>query len=168
MLSSRSISVPGSIEKTYLGDVPVIRGHFDKEKVGRYMGEVFSSEEIDAMKKEGVDQRMVVGINPHYHALAVGGGLTLEDGTELLPDMPPSPAILALIMPRLGETMDMSGQQDPSNQMKYTPKELAGKLLHKYDEIVLAYSAFACSAHCRYCYRLDLFKSLNRERMGAS
>lgn len=157
MNSGFTITVPDSVEKTYLGDVPVIRGHFDKGKVNRYMSEVFTQEEIAAMKREGVDKRMVVGINPHYYALAVGGGLKLEDGTELVPDMPPSSAILALIMPRLGETMDMEGQQDPSNQMKYTPKELEGKLLHKYDEIVLAYSAFACSAHCRYCYRLDLF-----------
>ena len=29
--------------------------------------------------------------------------------------------------------------------------------MHKYDEIVLGYAALACSAHCRYCYRLDLF-----------
>jgi L-lysine 2,3-aminomutase len=71
--------------------------------------------------------------------------------------MPPSKAILALIMPRLNESIDLAGEADPSNQMKYAPDALSGKLLHKYDEIVLGYAAFACSAHCRYCYRLDLF-----------
>jgi len=156
-MRASEIQVPESVQKSNLAELQMIRGRFDRNKVNTYLREVFSEDEIAAMQKEGVDQRMVFGINPHYHALAIGGGLKLQDGTELLPDMPASKAILALIMPRLNETMDMSGQEDPSNQMKYSPGPMHGKLLHKYDEIVLAYASFACSAHCRYCYRLDLF-----------
>ena len=144
-------------KKTNLKELPIIRGRFKGSRVGEYLSKVFSEEEITEMEKQGVDQRMVFGINPHYHSLATGGGLKSDSGEELVPDMPPSTSILGLIMPRLGETFDMEGQEDPSNQMKYTPSALQGKILHKYDEIVLAYAAFACSAHCRYCYRLDLF-----------
>lgn len=157
MSSRHAIAVPESVTKTDVSELNLIRGRFSKGKVRKYLEEVFSPDEIAEMEKEGVDQRMVFGINPHYHALAIGGGLKLKDGTELLPDMPPSKPVLALIMPRIRETMDMEGEQDPSNQMKYTPDSLAGRLLHKYDEIVLGYTSFACSAHCRYCYRLDLF-----------
>jgi L-lysine 2,3-aminomutase len=71
--------------------------------------------------------------------------------------MPPSRALLALVMPNVEETTDLSGEQDPSNQSRYSPNTLKGKIIHKYDEIVLGHAALACSAHCRYCYRLDLF-----------
>ncbi|MGI9436022.1 MAG: KamA family radical SAM protein [Geminicoccaceae bacterium] len=156
MLEDRIIA-PETVGKTDLKGLTIVRGRFERSKVRDYLKQIFSSEEIAAMGAEGVDGRMMFGINPHYHALATGAGLRAADGTELLPPMPPSKAILALIMPRLNETIDLAGEADPSNQMRYTPSALDGKLLHKYDEIVLGYAAFACSAHCRYCYRLDLF-----------
>lgn len=65
-----------------------------------------------------------------------------------------STALKNLISARSGETLDLSGEADPSNQNSYSPVK---GLLHKYPEIVLLYSAMTCSAHCRYCYRLDLF-----------
>ncbi len=156
-MSGEPIIAPAAIEKTDLKALTIVRGRFERSKVHDYLKQIFDPDEIAAMGKEGVDGRMMFGINPHYHALATGSGLKDADGTELLPEMPPSKPILALIMPRLNETLDLAGEADPSNQMKYTPGALDGKLLHKYDEIVLGYAAFACSAHCRYCYRLDLF-----------
>lgn len=145
------------IQDTDVSDFNIIRGRFDTVKVREYLEQIFTATELASMKAEGVDQRMMFGINPHYHALVMGGGLTLRDGTEILPNMPPSRALLALVMPRLEEVADLSGQSDPSHQMQYSPKHLKGKILHKYDEIVLGYAARACSSHCRYCYRLDLF-----------
>lgn len=156
-VSGEPIIAPTTIGKTDLKALTIVRGRFERSKVHDYLKQIFDPDEIAAMGKEGVDGRMMFGINPHYHALATGAGLKDADGAELLPAMPPSKAILALIMPRLNETIDLAGEADPSNQMKYTPGALDGKLLHKYDEIVLGYAAFACSAHCRYCYRLDLF-----------
>lgn len=156
-MSDEPIIAPATVGKTDLKALTIVRGRFERSKVRDYLEQIFEPDEIAAMGEEGVDERMMFGINPHYHALATGSGLKNADGAELLPPMPPSKAILALIMPRLNETIDLAGEADPSNQMKYTPGTLDGKLLHKYDEIVLGYAAFACSAHCRYCYRLDLF-----------
>ena len=156
-MSGEPITVPQAVRKTDLRALNIVRGRFERSKVRHYLEQIFDPDEIRAMGREGVDGRMMFGINPHYHALATGGGLRDRGGNELLPDMPPSKAVLALIMPRLNETIDLAGEADPSNQMRYTVGTLDGKLLHKYDEIVLGYAAFACSAHCRYCYRLDLF-----------
>lgn len=145
------------IPSTDLDQFPITRGRFDMKKVEAMLHKIYSVQEVEEMKAAGVDKRMVFGINPHYLALVLGGGLTDEaTGREVLPDMPASNALLALVMPRLGESFDITGEKDPSNQNRYAGA-LSGKLLHKYDEIVLAYSALACSAHCRYCYRLDLF-----------
>ena len=150
-------AIKAAIPTTDLDKFPITRGRFDTKKVEMMLQKIYSPSEVEEMKAAGVDKRMVFGINPHYLALALGGGLNDEvTGEEVLPDMPASTAILALVMPRLGESFDISGEKDPSNQNRYAGA-LSGKLLHKYDEIVLAYSALACSAHCRYCYRLDLF-----------
>lgn len=156
-MSGEPIVAPKAVGKTDLKTLTITRGRFERSKVREYLEQIFEPDEIAAMGREGVDGRMMFGINPHYHALATGSALHDANGNALLPQMPPSNAILALIMPRLNETIDLAGEADPSNQMKYTPDALDGKLLHKYDEIVLGYAAFACSAHCRYCYRLDLF-----------
>lgn len=146
-----------TIPDTDVSQFQITRGRFDAKKVETLLHKIYSPEEVAEMKAAGVDKRMVFGINPHYLALVLGGGLTDEvTGKEIIPDMPASKALLALVMPRLGESFDMSGEKDPSNQNRYAGA-LQGKLLHKYDEIVLAYAALACSAHCRYCYRLDLF-----------
>lgn len=146
------------IPQTNLASLPITRGRFDAKKVEALLNEVYTPEEVAEMKAAGVDKRMVFGINPHYYSLAIGGGLKDSiSGKELLPDMPPSKPLIALVMPRMNEVYDVEGEKDPSNQNRYTADSLKGKILHKYDEIVLGYAAMACSAHCRYCYRLDLF-----------
>lgn len=155
---SSAESAPVEIPRTDLTALPITRGRFDAKKVETLLQQIYSPKEVEEMKVAGVDQRMLFGINPHYFALVAGGGLKCEiTGKQLVPDMPPSAPLAALVMPRLGEMFDASGEKDPSNQNRYNPGAVKGKLLHKYDEIVLGYAALACSAHCRYCYRLDLF-----------
>ena len=148
-----------SVPRTDMKPVRPMRGRFTQPRVSALMLDIFGEELFAQMRAAGVDRRMMFGTNPHYQALALGEELRAADGTLLVPAMPPSKAVAALILPRLGETLSLEGSKDPSNQMRYTPggDTLHGKLLHKYDEIVLGYASPVCSAHCRYCYRLDLF-----------
>ncbi len=154
-ITSRDTDVP----KTHMRHVRPLRGRFTHERVDQMLKEIYTTDEYDNMKKSGVDKRMMFGTNPHYQALVIGEELQDDKGNILVPKMPPSLAIAALILPRLNEVFSLEGAKDPSNQMKFTPgsNSLHGKLLHKYDEIVLGYASPTCSAHCRYCYRLDLF-----------
>lgn len=154
-ITSQGVDIP----KTQMKHVRPLRGRFSHQRVNALLGSIYDPEEYEAMKEKGVDKRMMFGTNPHYQALVIGEELQDQDGNILVPKMPPSLPIAALILPRLNETYSMEGAKDPSNQMKFTPgsNSLHGKLLHKYDEIVLGYSSPTCSAHCRYCYRLDLF-----------
>ncbi len=156
MTASTPIDVP-ELPDTELSQVKPIRGRFEKEGVFNVLRNFYSEEQIKGMQEKGVDSRMVFGINSYYMALVKGEGLSDANGNILLPAMPPSPALQHLVVPIVAEAIDKSGEKDPSNQIRYSPDELKGKLLHKYDEIVLGYTALACSAHCRYCYRLDLF-----------
>ena len=157
--NSDKIEIDIDIPKSNLKHVAPLRGRFDHQRVSGLLLNIYGEEKYKLMQEKGVDQRMMFGTNPHYQALAMGDEFCAEDGTVLVPKMPPSKAVAALILPRLEETLSMDGAKDPSNQMRYTAKNnsLAGKLLHKYDEIVLGYASPTCSAHCRYCYRLDLF-----------
>lgn len=109
---------------------------FQSGKVPEEFKWLYSKEEIEELAKADIESRMIAGISKHYMQLAKK-----------------STPILNLIKARKEETQDMSGEVDPSNQLHYSP--VAG-LLHKY-EIILLYVARTCSAHCRYCYRLDLF-----------
>lgn len=154
-ISARNVDVP----KTHMRHLRPLRGRFTHNRVSALLREIYNEEEYQEMQDAGVDKRMMFGTNPHYQALTIGEELSDIEGNILVPKMPPSKAIGALILPRLNEAISMEGAKDPSNQMNYTPKSnsLHGKLLHKYDEIVLGYSSPTCSAHCRYCYRLDLF-----------
>lgn len=147
------------IPKTSLRHLRPLRGRFTHHRVSELLKNIYNEQEYAEMQEAGVDKRMMFGTNPHYQALTIGEELSDGDGNILVPKMPPSKAIGALILPRLNETFDMDGAKDPSNQMNFTPNSnsLHGKLLHKYDEIVLGYASPTCSAHCRYCYRLDLF-----------
>lgn len=154
------MKVDVAVPKSNLKHVAPLRGRFEHARVSKLMLAIYGEEKFQQMKDAGVDKRMMFGINPHYQALAMGEELKTVDGDILVPEMPPSKAIGALILPRLEETADIAGAKDPSNQMRYTPGDNSGfhgKLLHKYDEIVLGYASPTCSAHCRYCYRLDLF-----------
>ncbi len=155
IISSRGVDIP----KTRMKHVRPMRGRFSHHRVDKLLRSIYAADEYIQMKKKGVDRRMMFGTNPHYQALVIGEELIDEDGDVLVPKMPPSLPIAALILPRLNETISMEGAKDPSNQMNFTPSSnsLHGKLLHKYDEIVLGYVSPTCSAHCRYCYRLDLF-----------
>lgn len=66
-----------------------------------------------------------------------------------------SQAITNLIKARPEEMEDLSGEKDPSNQLKYSP---VPGLLHKY-ELILLYVVRTCSSWCRYCYRSDFLTS---------
>jgi lysine 2,3-aminomutase len=147
------------IPKTNMRHLRPMRGRFTHHRVSALMKLIYSEVEFQEMQDAGVDKRMMFGTNPHYQALIMGEELCDKEGNVLVPEMPPSKAIAALVLPRLHEALDMDGAKDPSNQMNFTPgaNSLRGKLLHKYDEIVLGYASPTCSAHCRYCYRLDLF-----------
>ncbi len=147
------------VPKSNMRPVRPLRGRFTHSRVSELLLEIHGEEEYEAMKEAGVDKRMMFGTNPHYQALVMGEELQDFEGNILVPKMPPSKAIGALILPRLDETFSMEGAKDPANQMNFTPQadDYHGKLLHKYDEIVLGYASPVCSAHCRYCYRLDLF-----------
>ena len=155
IISSKDTDIP----KTRMKHVRPLRGRFTHKRVDGLLREIYDAEEYAKMKEAGVDKRMMFGTNPHYQALTIGEELVDQEGNVLVPQMPPSLPIAALILPRLDETFSLEGAKDPSNQMNFTPgsNSLHGKLLHKYDEIVLGYASPTCSAHCRYCYRLDLF-----------
>jgi L-lysine 2,3-aminomutase len=158
-LDSRISVGTEAIPETDLSDLPVIRGRFKSDKVRRLLCKSLGEQEFSKLVDARVDERMVFGINPYYLALATGGGLEDRTGRTVLPDMPPSPALLALVVPSAEEAADLTGEPDPSSQNRFSPEPLKGKVVHKYDEIVLGHTALACSAHCRYCYRLDLFNS---------
>ncbi|HBH27031.1 MAG TPA: hypothetical protein DDX54_06490 [Rhodospirillaceae bacterium] len=154
------ITAPTTLPRTNMRGQRPVRGRFDHARVGAVLQDIYGPRVYARMRTAGVDRRMMFGVNPHYWALAMGlGYIDPETGRETCPEMPPSKAVAALILPRLGEVEDMDGSRDPANQMDFTPQDDSyhGKLLHKYGEIVLGYASPVCSAHCRYCYRLDLF-----------
>ncbi len=111
-------------------------------KVDSAAGHLYSAAEARKLIELGIEDRMKVKISDHYNALVTG-----DSG------MPPSVALRNLVTARDEEVKDLSGEIDPSNQLSYSP---APGILHKY-EMALLYVVKTCSAHCRYCYRLDLF-----------
>ncbi len=159
MIDGSDIQTDPRVPKSNMKPVRPLRGRFTHERVRALLVGIHGEEEYAAMQKTGVDKRMMFGTNPHYQALVMGEELLDAEGNVLVPAMPPSKSVGALILPRLNETLSLEGAKDPSNQMNFTPEDNGyhGKLLHKYDEIVLGYASPVCSAHCRYCYRLDLF-----------
>jgi lysine 2,3-aminomutase len=96
--------------------------------------EIYSPAELDELEKAGVSDRLPPRATGYYLELAKR-----------------STAVRNLIKARPEEMDDLSGESDPSNQLKYSP--IPG-LLHKY-ELVLLYVVRACSSWCRYCYRSD-------------
>lgn len=159
IVDGNRIKTDERVPKSNMKPVRPLRGRFTHQRVSQLLLDIHGKAEYEKMQKAGVDKRMMFGTNPHYQALVMGEELSDADGNVMVPKMPPSKAVAALILPRLNETYSLEGAKDPSNQMHYTPKadDYHGKLLHKYDEIVLGYASAVCSAHCRYCYRLDLF-----------
>lgn len=114
----------------------------DLEGYERYLKsggvKLYSDEEIEAVRNAGVSDRLPPRATAYYMELARN-----------------SKAITNLIKARPEETEDLSGEKDPSNQLKYSP---VPGLLHKY-ELVLLYVVRVCSSWCRYCYRSDFLTS---------
>lgn len=110
---------------------PFVTGKIPEQYEGFY-----SEEEIKNLLENNVEDRMKAKISEHYREIALN-----------------SEPVKNLVKARPEETFDLAGEADPSNQLNYSP---VPGLLHKY-ELVLLYSSMTCSAHCRYCYRLDLF-----------
>lgn len=109
---------------------------FETGKIPAQYQNFYTPEEAKQLIELGIEKRMKAKISDHYRQLC-------ENSVPLQ----------NLIKARANEVADLSGEADPSNQLSYSP---VPGLLHKY-ELVLLYSAMTCSAHCRYCYRLDLF-----------
>ena len=90
-----------------------------------------------------VEARMPVKITRHYFDMAKS-----------------SPALQKLVKGSPDETANLEGEEDPANQLDYSPVE---GLLHKY-EMALLYVISTCSAHCRFCYREELIARKDIER----
>lgn len=115
----------------------VVLGSILKGKAPEAFQNFFSPEECKALEDSKVETRMPAKISEWYLSIA-------KESTP----------VSNLIKPRPEEMLDLQGEEDPSSQNSYSP---VPGLLHKYPEIVLLYASPTCSAHCRYCYRLDLF-----------
>lgn len=107
---------------------------------------LYSDSELDSLIAAGVSNRLPPRATSYYMDLASR-----------------SSAITNLIKARPEETDDLSGERDPSNQLKYSP--IPG-LLHKY-ELVLLYVVRACSSWCRYCYRSDFLTGKTEKDIGS-
>ncbi len=127
-------NVYGQIEETRFNRYVV----HDIARYRAYLAEggapVYSEAELEALETAGVSDRLPPRATGYYLELARK-----------------SRAVANLIKARPEEMDDLSGESDPSNQLKYAP--IPG-LLHKY-ELVLLYVVRACSSWCRYCYRSD-------------
>ncbi|MEM9283486.1 MAG: hypothetical protein AAGA96_16810 [Verrucomicrobiota bacterium] len=113
--------------------------------------EIYAPEDAANLIDHGVEQRMKVKISRHYEKLVVGTS-----------EIPPSRPLEALVTARTEEVADLTGDLDPSSQLNFSP---VPGLLHKY-EMALLYVARTCSAHCRYCYRLDLFSGKSGKKLA--
>ena len=107
---------------------------------------LYSDNELDELKAAGVADRLPPRATKYYMDLASR-----------------SEAIRNLIKARPEETDDLSGESDPSNQLRYSP---VPGLLHKY-ELVLLYVVRACSSWCRYCYRSDFLTGKTEKDIGS-
>ena len=94
-----------------------------------------------------IESRMPVKLTRHYYELAKR-----------------SKPIQRIVKADPDETNDMTGSEDPGNQMDYSPVE---GLLHKY-EMGLMYVVSTCSAHCRFCYREELIARKEIERQDGT
>lgn len=122
----------------------------DLARYRRYLeeggAEIYSAGELDELEKAGVSDRLPPRATAYYLDLAKR-----------------SEAVKNLIKARPEEMDDLSGEADPSNQLKYSP---VPGLLHKY-ELVLLYVVRACSSWCRYCYRSDFLTGKTSKDTGS-
>lgn len=132
-----------------------IYGTIKESKFNRYISHglyqnqknnFYTSEEVAALEIAGVQDRLPPRATAYYMDLASR-----------------SKAIRNLIKARPEETKDLSGESDPSNQLKYSP---VPGMLHKY-ELVLLYVVRACSSWCRYCYRSDFLVGRTEKDIGS-
>jgi lysine 2,3-aminomutase len=107
--------------------------------------EIYSEKELEALIASGLSDRLPPRATKYYMELASK-----------------SRAITNLIKARPEEMDDLSGEADPSNQLKYSP---VPGLLHKY-ELILLYVVRTCSSWCRYCYRSDFLTSKTDKDIG--
>jgi lysine 2,3-aminomutase len=121
---------------------------FFDEKAPEDMLSFYTQDEVVSLKvlkgtERDVEKRMPVKITRHYYELARN-----------------SEPIQRIVKPSAAETTDLTGSEDPGNQMDFSPVE---GLLHKY-EMGLMYVVSTCSAHCRFCYREELIARKEVER----
>lgn len=107
---------------------------------------LYSEQELKELEAAGVADRLPPRATAYYMDLASR-----------------SKAIRNLIKARPEESEDLSGERDPSNQLKYSP---VPGMLHKY-ELVLLYVVRACSSWCRYCYRSDFLTGKTEKDIGS-
>ncbi len=125
---------------------------FFNEKAPEDMMNFYSSDEMVQLRvlkgsERDVETRMPVKVTRHYYELARK-----------------SKPMQRLVKASPDETRDLSGSEDPGNQMDYSPVE---GLLHKY-EMGLMYVVSTCSAHCRFCYREELIARKEVQRLDGT
>jgi L-lysine 2,3-aminomutase len=125
---------------------------FLNEKAPEDMMNFYSSDEMVQLRvlkgsERDVETRMPVKVTRHYYELARK-----------------SKPMQRLVKASPDETRDLSGSEDPGNQMDYSPVE---GLLHKY-EMGLMYVVSTCSAHCRFCYREELIARKEVQRLDGT
>ena len=141
-------------------------GNLDNPKIATLLNTLMNKKEIEALKeiqKDNTNRNVRFKANEHYMALITGEEYKSKDGEILVPKMPPSEPARKMILPRIAAFKDMTGEEDPSDQLSYSPKieGLHRSLLHKYDETVLILSAPGCAGMCAHCYRNDFIDSAN-------
>ncbi|MFO8149143.1 MAG: hypothetical protein R6T93_02510 [Trueperaceae bacterium] len=142
-----SVEDPRYARGVVKGIDPFFEGRVPREARGLY-----SADELVALRalrgtERDVEARMPVKVTRHYAGLARH-----------------SPALQRIVKADPGETLDLTGAQDPGFQMDYSPVE---GMLHKY-EMALVYAVSTCSAHCRFCYREELIAGKRVERADGS
>lgn len=126
--------------------------------LARLAGAASRPQAFSPARGQGAGRRVMLGIHPYYRALVGGHEYRDATGDVQLPAMPASRPLQALLGPILaGAAAQASRRKDPPGPIRCSTAHLSGKLLHRYDEVVLGHSAMADSAHSRYCYRVDIF-----------
>src|SRR5204863_9051951 len=115
-----TIETMDDLPETPLQDVKPARGRFNNGNVMPMLERSYPAPQIQVMRDHGVDQRMMFGINPYYMALVRGDEHRGANGELVLPAMPPSKPLEAMVVPILAEAEDMSGEKDRSNQIRYS------------------------------------------------
>lgn len=153
--------IPTQRESAFLDTVEDIRHEreiinglapFLNEKAPEDMLSFYTEDEVVKLRvlkdtERDIESRMPVKLTRHYYELARR-----------------SKPIQRIVKADPEETNDMTGSEDPGNQMDYSPVE---GLLHKY-EMGLMYVVSTCSAHCRFCYREELIARKEIERQDGT